>query len=189
MKDNDFFPVIVSDLQADGNNAYATISNGGSGLLIERGIYKTTDGGVSWVAMNNGLIDGNSKPFSAHALAVAASNEIFVSVRDENAGDNIIVRTTDGGASWGQTYISSTLTQALLTTGNIVLAGTNGRGIVRSGDSGSSWAVSNSFIALHINSPLGFNRSATKIISAVCIGDWYFNIVFECFAYHNFLFS
>ncbi|MCH8011348.1 MAG: T9SS type A sorting domain-containing protein [Candidatus Marinimicrobia bacterium] len=70
------------------------------------GIYKTTDGGVSWFPVNNGL--GINRNISKIVIDPANSNILYVGIESYNvfSGENIttvqggIYKTSDGGQNW-----------------------------------------------------------------------------------------
>ena len=70
------------------------------------GIYKTTDGGVSWFPVNNGL--GINREISRIVIDPANSNILYVGIESYNnfSGENIttvqggIYKTSDGGQNW-----------------------------------------------------------------------------------------
>ncbi len=61
------------------------------------GIYKTTDGGVSWTALTRGLPDGDKGRIG---LALAPSNPNVLYATIEHAKEPGTYRSNDGGASW-----------------------------------------------------------------------------------------
>jgi len=140
----------ISDIQSDNANVYISVENAAFGQPT--GIFKSSDGGTSWVAMNSGLIDGAGSAYKAYALSIATADELFASVLDDNAGDHMIFRSTDGGTSWTSSNTPLTKTTVLSASGNQVLAGLEGKGIYRTADSGSNWEFTNNgFTALNIS--------------------------------------
>lgn len=65
------------------------------------GLYKSTDGGVTWKKLTNGLPAGN---LGRLAIAVAPSSPqtLYCSVEAEKQADKGLYRSTDGGANWEQ---------------------------------------------------------------------------------------
>src|SRR5207248_8558692 len=78
----------ISALAIDPNVVPRTIYAGSRG----GGIFKSTDGGANWVAINVGLSDTNILD-----IALSPSNSQIVYA----ATDNAIFKSLDGGASWG----------------------------------------------------------------------------------------
>jgi len=109
------------------------------------GVYRSTDGGHTFAAANNGI--PGSFPYGN--VFVSSSTSLFVGT---NAG---IYKSADGGSNW--TSASSGLPsqktiRALEVSGNTLYAGTSGlpvalgvpdNGIFRSIDDGSSWQATN----------------------------------------------
>src|SRR6185295_3529977 len=59
------------------------------------GVFKSTDGGSTWVARNNGLVSPNVTPeIRGLALHPSVPNTIYA------AGFGGVFKTTDGGANW-----------------------------------------------------------------------------------------
>lgn len=94
------------------------------------GIYKTTNGGVNWVASNTGLTDP-----AVAALLVDQANPSIVLVGTLNVG---MVRSTDAGATWKSATPGFGPTTALLQIGPSIYAGTS-QGIAVSQDDGATW--------------------------------------------------
>jgi photosystem II stability/assembly factor-like uncharacterized protein len=99
------------------------------------GLYKTTDGAVSWVRIGESLKD---QMIVAMVLDRARAGVIYVAARDG------IHRSEDGGKTW------SLLNEGLATTNirslaqsamnpRLLYAGTNGSGLYRSLDGGTHW--------------------------------------------------
>lgn len=73
------------------------------GLFSEQsdGIYKTTNGGGSWVRLSNGF-PPRSEKFGRISLAIAPSNPsvLYACLMDSNNYTHSIQKTTNGGQSW-----------------------------------------------------------------------------------------
>ena len=107
-----------------GSNIFA--GTGGSGIYI------SSDNGVSWMPVNNGLTN-----FYVHSLAVKGS-DIF-------AGTNWgVFLSIDSGSSWNliNNGLTNTFVNALLVNGTDLFAGTEG-GVFMSSDNGNSWTAVN----------------------------------------------
>jgi hypothetical protein len=86
--------VLVAVDPSDANVAYAAVWNNGAG---PGGMYKTTDGGSTWNEINVG-IDSQHQQVQALTINPKNPDEILLGVY---ASDRIVLRTTNGGATWG----------------------------------------------------------------------------------------
>jgi len=100
-----------------------------------RGVFKSTDGGSSWVAINTGL---NHPDVRALAIDPQAPNTLYAAT---NGG---VYKSTDGGAGWSA--VNAGLADLSIVTLAIdprnpasVYAGTAGGGVFKSADGGDSW--------------------------------------------------
>lgn len=83
---------------ANGNVVYA-----GVGRLAgaDNGVWKSTNGGLSWTRLTNGILSGTS--VRRVRLALAPSNsQILYALANKNAGGTGLYRSLDGGASWSE---------------------------------------------------------------------------------------
>jgi len=101
------------------------------------GMYKTTNGGTTWAAINSGI----PLPTTVRSVAVAASAPATVYAGAETNGSSVFYRTSDGGGTW--TATSNVGAEALavspvdpLTVYAAVY------GILKSTDGGSTWTRS-----------------------------------------------
>ena len=109
--------------QAVPSTVYAGLDGGG--------VYKSTDGGVSWNAARSGI-----EGLNVYALAMdpLAGSAVYAGT------NNGLYRTFDGGASWHPANPGNAdFILALAASGSNIYAGTAG-GVFRSGDGGASWA-------------------------------------------------
>ncbi len=118
------------------------------------GLWKTTDGGVTW----NPVTDGKIKSSSVGAVAVAPSNPdiVYIGMGESELRGNVIqgdgvYKTTDGGKTWQ--HMGLTDTQAISriridpTNPDLVYVAALGhtygpsadRGVYRSKDGGKTW--------------------------------------------------
>jgi hypothetical protein len=106
------------------------------------GVFKSTDGAATWVAMNNGLTDPD-----VQALAINST-----SPQNLYAGTNGGLFTSlDGGANWTPANSGLTNTDVLAlaiepSSPSTIYAGTNGGGLFKSTTSGASWTAANTGI-------------------------------------------
>ncbi len=119
----------ISALGVLGMNLFAELYGGG--------LYRSTDGGVSWSSADSGLNEENVISFAE------IGSKLFVGVQG-----NGVYRSTDNGTSWTLAGLSDeesinaiavSGTNLFAATGNVI---TNG-GVFRSTDSGTSWTVEN----------------------------------------------
>ncbi len=114
-----------------GSNIFAgTIPSSGIG-----GVYLSSNNGVSWAAVNNGLINPPTTYCYVYALAISGSN-IF-------AGGYPIYLSTNNGNSWAATSFSDAYgIYTLAISGSNIFAGC-GDGVYLSSDNGINWAAVN----------------------------------------------
>jgi len=137
---------------------------------IDQGVFKTTDGGVNWTQINNGILN------TAVQTIAICKNSPQVLYAGTTAGTNDgVYKTTDGGASW--TRVINGITEpagslgitALLvhpTNPNIAWAAVFSstadavNGIYKTTDGGANWFVSNTGIGA-IKNFISFAMSPT----------------------------
>jgi photosystem II stability/assembly factor-like uncharacterized protein len=105
-----------------------------------RGVFRSTDGGVSWVPVIRGL-----KDVGARALAMTSGNVIYVGTNQKG-----VFKSTDKGAHWSSA--SHELTDAgaysiVVAADGIIYAGIGGT-LWRSTDNGENWMTVGAFPAL-----------------------------------------
>lgn len=136
----------------DPNIVWCTIFNGTSDAV--NGVYKTTNGGVNWFPITNGI--GAIKNFLSLAMSPNDPNTIYLGSSfsvTTSTGPSAIYKSTDGGANW---VLSSTglptdpteinpvrVIQVSQDNPNIVAAGlfmnTANGGFYLSTDAGANW--------------------------------------------------
>jgi photosystem II stability/assembly factor-like uncharacterized protein len=130
-------PIAVSN----SNPQVIFAGSGGDGLVGPTsisGVYKTTDGGVSWAQVNTGLTD----PL-IETLWLDPSNPNTVLAGTQSHG---IFRSTDDGAHWSQSQTCPAITSpigaatAFVQVGGVLYAGSN-IGLLRSTDDGVTWCM------------------------------------------------
>jgi hypothetical protein len=103
------------------------------------GIYKTIDGGINWVAVNNGLNSTNVRAIEAKGNTIFAGGQIGTGV----------FRSTNGGASW--TLLSGGLPsgsyRGFAQNNQLIVAGAFGAGVFYSLDNGDTWTAINNGLA------------------------------------------
>ncbi|MBI4464982.1 MAG: hypothetical protein HY647_09785 [Acidobacteria bacterium] len=152
----------ITDLIGDASAAIVlslAISPSNSSILyagtLGNGIYKSTDGGLNWTAVNSGL---PQVPYLAilpvvTSLAVDPSNPATV-YAGISAGDSTdgVFKSTDGGQSWRAISFDLASSHVLAlaippSSPSTVYAGTFGRGVFRSTNGGLLWNATNSGLA------------------------------------------
>jgi hypothetical protein len=114
-------------------------SGRGTGLetYSSAGILETTDGGNSWTALTNGLVDSSGLVASAvNSLWIDPANPSVLLAATEYDG---IFRTSNGGSSWSNVFSGGHATQFAV-FGNALFA-TDDSGILTSADDGKTWTV------------------------------------------------
>jgi photosystem II stability/assembly factor-like uncharacterized protein len=102
-------------------------------------VYKSTDGGVRWHALNNGL------PIDRYVADIQAVAESNLPQRTLWAGTwkNGLYKSTDDGASWTKDHSFPSSDVRSIRTGiqhpELVYASTSTFGVVRSQDGGATW--------------------------------------------------
>ncbi|NPA45409.1 MAG: hypothetical protein GXO49_07740, partial [Chlorobi bacterium] len=115
----------------------------GGTFLKGNGIWKTTDKGISWTQL---ATTATNEDFAyVNRIIIDPSNEDIVLAATEKG----ILKTTDGGNSWNKVYSSNTGVEDLIkdpTDFNVLFAGENSYGIIRSTDAGETWTNSSNGI-------------------------------------------
>jgi photosystem II stability/assembly factor-like uncharacterized protein len=129
----------------------------------QAGLFKSTDGGASWVLLGSGYPPGNTG--NALNFATALINVIIVDPANSAvvylAASTGVWRSTDGGQNWklGTGSVGDARSLVLDRTSpagaRILYAGLSGQGVVQSTDGGQSW------------SPTPILDSATPAVAAV----------------------
>lgn len=114
---------------------------------VQAGIYKSADGGASWILLGSRIPANNSG--NANQFAGQQCNVIIVDPANGKivylASDNGIFISADGGQNWtqgagvGGDAQSMVLDTSSPTGSRILYAGITGQGVFRSGDGGGNW--------------------------------------------------
>jgi cysteine-rich repeat protein len=111
------------------------------------GVFKTSDGGGDWSAVNTGLPASN--PVQALAIDPTAPATLYAGTHGGG-----VFKTTDGGGIWSavNTGLPTNAAVSALaidpTTPATLYAGTNGGGVFKTIDGGGSWSAVNSGLIL-----------------------------------------
>ena len=119
-----------------GGNVYALAAIGQSLFAAtDKGVYRSSNEGESWTAVNNGLVSKNVRALATSGSTILAGTLV-----------SGIFRSTDNGQSWIAIGGSPTsyLRFALAMNGNYIFAGIDSMGgsFFRSSDNGATWGAS-----------------------------------------------
>jgi uncharacterized protein (TIGR03437 family) len=171
----------------NGDIAYAALGNTGGSTL--NGVYKSTDGGITWSPSNGSganAIPSQGTGRISMAIANSSTNTLFASIENTATGSSGrllgIWKTTDGGQTWNQLPIPASLVtlwggqvwynNAIAvspTDPSVVWAG--GTPLFRSLDGGSTWAqvsqVGPNGVQIHVDQHLFvFTNDGSKLYLA-----------------------
>jgi len=132
----------VNAYASDPKNPNLIYLAGGRGTGLETyssaGIYRSTNGGVSWQPVVAGLTDPSGIVSSVvNSLWMDPNDPKTLLAATEYDG---IFRTTDGGGTWRNVYRSTQATQ-FVAVGSTLYA-TSAAGVLASKDDGATWTVS-----------------------------------------------
>jgi photosystem II stability/assembly factor-like uncharacterized protein len=127
-------PGYASDHTIFAGNYYSAVTH-------EGGIFKSTDGGASWSAVNSGFTFGQGVQALALSPGYASDHTIF-------AAAGWVIKSSDGGASWSATGLTYGVDVLVLSPGYVndhtLFAGDwCSQGVLRSIDGGISWSAMN----------------------------------------------
>ncbi|MEI6205239.1 MAG: FG-GAP-like repeat-containing protein [Desulfuromonadales bacterium] len=127
------------------------------------GVFKSTNGGSSWSAINSGLTKS-----TINALAIDPSTPQTVYAGTWGGG---VFKSTNGGSSWSA--VNSGLTNSNVSslaldpsTPQTVYAGTSGGGVFKSTNGGSSWSAVNSGLTNSYVRSLAIDPSTPQTVYA-----------------------
>ena len=160
----------VTSLAIDSKNTdtiYAGTKYSSYSSFRRYGIFKSTNGGSSWNAVNNGL-PGLLKDITVNSLAIDPTNTQII-----YAGTNDgVFKSINGGAAWSQTGLTydSVFSLAIdLKNTQIIYAGTDD-GVFKSTDGGANWTeINNGLTNTNVNS-LAIDPTNTQVIYAGTCG-------------------
>ena len=111
-----------------------------------RGIYRSLDGGRTWVEVGEGLPRDDDDTVNAQSLAVdpTDANVVYLGTGWGSFNGNGVYKSTDGGETWapanrGMMDYGITALAVNPTGSQVVYAGGNGSELFKSSDGGESW--------------------------------------------------
>ena len=138
---------------------------------VDQGVYKTTNGGQTWVAVNSGLTNT-----TIHALALDPVDDQIVFVGTTKGG---VFKSIDGGENWRpinkgllQDYVGVVTIDPA--NGQIIYVGTNGGGVYKSTDGGESWQPMNSGLTNPLIYAIAIDPTDSRTIYAGTYGGGVF---------------
>ena len=132
---------------------------------IDEGVYRSTNSGGTWTAVNAGLPTG-----STLSLAIDPSDPSILYAGTLRLG---VFQSTNRGARWSPTGLSNTTVSVLVVdpvSPTTVYAGTFGAGVFRSDDRGVSWLPANSGLPDVLVEALAIDPVASDIIYLGTLG-------------------
>jgi len=144
----------------------------------DSGAYKTTDGGASWVAVNDGLPIDRWGYAHVHALMIDPKNSNTLYAGTFQG----VFKSTNGGASWSAANSGLTGSVSALTIDplnpSMIYAGIWDRGVFKSTDAGSTWnAVNSGLTTLSVQSLVIDPKDPNRLYAGT-IGGGAFAITF-----------
>jgi hypothetical protein len=139
-----------------------------------RGLFKSTDGGSSWIALGSGYPAGNTG--TANIFVGRTINVIIVDPANGVlylGANNGVFTSTDGGLNWTQATGLSGDTRSLAldlstpATARILHAGVSGQGVFISRDGGQTFTQTLSATTLAVATALGAGGGFTRVVVAL----------------------
>lgn len=136
------------------------------------GVYKSTNGGGTWSAVNSGLY---SIQVTSFAIAPTNSQTIYAGL---DYGLGSVFKSINGGVSWSTVYnglqpptLSAIRTLAIdPTDSQTIYAGTDGYGVYKSTNGGNSWTAANSGMSAYYIASLVIDPNSSQTIYAGTLG-------------------
>ncbi|MBI3043896.1 MAG: hypothetical protein HYY78_13845 [Betaproteobacteria bacterium] len=172
----DVFNSATSSAYGDQNTVYA-----GTACATNSGVYRSTDGGVSWSKADWSSLSVSSAKVNSITVAGSTPGQI-VWVSTDGQG---LFRSADGGATWVRRNGTSTnilsgpngsgnsaYVNAIRQGSGFVLASVEGGGVYRSADNGANWFALNGGLPTNptiLNGPIS-NVSGQQYVAVAGIG-------------------
>lgn len=142
------------------------------GVWHRSGVYKTNNGGDSWVLKTNGI--QGAKIYDM-ALNPANPQVVYAATFMMDWSDSIrgMARTTDGGQTWARSGLHNLYLYSVAVNpfnGNEVLAGSVAAGIFRSTDGGQTWIARNQGLVNTVVNDLAAPAGLTAVLYSAVSG-------------------
>lgn len=142
------------------------------------GIFKTTDGGSSWVQLTSTVADDSFRAVN-RIIVDPANSDIVVACSNTSTGNfsnaaSGIFRSDDGGASWTKVYTSDAYVQQVIaapTDFQVQYASVYGVGVLKSTDGGKTWVSTSGDIKAAGRIELAVSSKAADKIAASVVGN------------------
>ena len=143
--------VSVNTIAVSGTNIFA--STGWPFISLPNGVFRSTDNGTTWTAVNNGL----PEPLWVSVLVVSDTH-LFA-----GTGSGVF-RSTNNGTSWTEvnTGLTDSVVLSLTVSGIYLFAGTNSD-VFRSSNNGTTWTAADSGLPVNIAAVNAFAVSGPNI--------------------------
>lgn len=154
----------------DNNTYYCGAASGG--------VWKTTDGGTSWIVQGGDLDAIGISDIIV--LSTSGDDEVYIATGDRDASDTYsigVLKSLDGGSTWATTGLTFTAGQKRLinrllidTSNNTTLYAATSVGVYKSTDSGTNWSIISSNVYIDMEFQPG---SSSTIYGSTKQGDIY----------------
>lgn len=133
----------VTALAVNAADALFAAVQGGNAGSTGPGLYRSTDNGASWLALNSGLTNTNVK-----GVTVTSNGDVYVGTHGGG-----VWRSVDGGLHWNPTGLTTGMIQIMYSKGASIYAldGFSCTGVYRSRDHGLTWTTLNNGLPTCVN--------------------------------------
>jgi photosystem II stability/assembly factor-like uncharacterized protein len=130
------------------------------------GVYKSSDGGATWVSASQGEL--GTLMVSSLAIDPTDPHTVYAGTYDLGGGEGGVFKTSNGGASWVR--LTTLVTVAALAIDPLrstrVYAATTGSGVFKTTDGGATWRAVNQGLGDPLMNALAIDPSKTGTIYA-----------------------